>query len=474
MTTLDDTDTDTSATDLPPETAAPNLAQTARHYGMTASYSPEDNKIRLRIGRRMPREQYDSFQFKARGFHWAPKQELLVAHTWTPGRHDFALKLCDEIGDEEISLAERAEFKAERFIGYQVNRIVDGNRAYERASELSDGIPLGQPILVGHHSQARAERDANRIERHLQTAVIMWERAEYWEWRAPSVIAHAEYKGRTDVRANRIKKIEAEKRRQERTKAKAEKELRIWTHPKMDLATARAFSNHVWLTVAYENGNALTAYNVLRGEDRRTELKQRFEQNGTALTAEKLAEIEALCPIWTLEQVQEAARRIYAATVAYAERWINHCALRITFERAVLAAQGASHLLEKKPRPKQPALLNYRAAEGIKVRSRYHRGQLEDRPQVEMTAAEYKAIYDDHRGTHFVGEGAELHRVRSAIVGSGRLDTRRYVVVFLTDSKEHKRPAKKAETIEAKVAAIGEAIDEAIVELTETTEEECA
>jgi hypothetical protein len=447
MTTFDADDADdATVTDDAPDTEAspPTLIEEGRRYGLSGSYSPEDNKLRLRIGKRMPRELYDRFQFRERGFLWAPKQQLLVAPMWTPARHDFLLSLCQEIGDEETSLAERAEQRAERFVGYQVNRIVDGNRAYDRASELSDGIPFGQPILVGHHSQDRAERDARRIDGALRTAVIMWERAEYWEWRAPRVIAHADYKDRADVRARRIETIEAEKRRQERTKAKAEKELKAWTLPNMTPELARAIANRVWLTVYRDGHRLLTAYDVLRGEERRAEIMQRCEQHGTALTEEKLAEIAALCPVWTVEQVQDVARRVYPSTIAYAQRWINHCELRITYERAILAAQGGSHLLEKKPRPKQPPLLNYRAPEGLKVMSRYRRGEVEHRPQVEMTAAEFQKIYDDYRGTQIVGNGSECHRVRSAIIGNGRLDTRQYVVVFLTDSKEHKRPEKLA------------------------------
>jgi len=35
------------------------------------------------------------------------------------------------------------------------------------AAELADQIPLGQPILVGHHSERRARRDAERIRGNM-------------------------------------------------------------------------------------------------------------------------------------------------------------------------------------------------------------------------------------------------------------------------------------------------------------------
>ena len=35
--------------------------------------------------------------------------------------------------------------------------------AFDRVHKLADSIPLGQPILVGHHSERHARRDADRI-----------------------------------------------------------------------------------------------------------------------------------------------------------------------------------------------------------------------------------------------------------------------------------------------------------------------
>ena len=58
-------------------------------------------------------EVYD--RVKAAGFKWAPKQELFVAPMWTPEREDLPIELCGEIGDEDTSLVDRAEERADRF-----------------------------------------------------------------------------------------------------------------------------------------------------------------------------------------------------------------------------------------------------------------------------------------------------------------------------------------------------------------------
>lgn len=43
--------------------------------------------------------------------------------------------------------------------------------AFEGAPRLADAIPLGQPILVGHHSERRARRDQERIVRGMHRGV---------------------------------------------------------------------------------------------------------------------------------------------------------------------------------------------------------------------------------------------------------------------------------------------------------------
>ena len=79
---------------------------------ITATYSPEDNKLRLYPSRRLDAETFE--RVKAAGFKWAPRQELFVAPKWTPAREDLAAELAGEIEPEEMTLAERATLKAER------------------------------------------------------------------------------------------------------------------------------------------------------------------------------------------------------------------------------------------------------------------------------------------------------------------------------------------------------------------------
>jgi hypothetical protein len=62
----------------------------------------------------------------------------------------------------------------------------------------------------------------------MRRAVKMWDTAKYWTDRAEAAVRHAKYKERPDVRARRIKTLEADKRRQERRIAESQKFLKMW------------------------------------------------------------------------------------------------------------------------------------------------------------------------------------------------------------------------------------------------------
>lgn len=58
---------------------------------------------------------------------------------------------------------ERLERRAERRREWAEKAASRSEAAFDRARGIADGIPMGQPILTGHHSEGRARRDAERI-----------------------------------------------------------------------------------------------------------------------------------------------------------------------------------------------------------------------------------------------------------------------------------------------------------------------
>jgi protein-L-isoaspartate O-methyltransferase len=274
-----------------------------------ATYSPDDNKIRLYPSARLPRDLYD--RVKAAGFSWAPRQEIFVAPMWTPSREDLAVELAGQLDDEDQTLTERAEERAERFEGYQENRARDAEQAHRAVSAIADNIPLGQPILVGHHSEKRARKDAEKIENGMRRAVKMWDTAEYWKRRARGAIMHAKYKERPDVRARRIKKIEADKRKQERTLAECESSVRRWNRNREQIEAGTMV-----LTLNY----ALAVANV-----------DRLQIWGD-LKDGKITPEDARAKVL-------AAR---ARMIAHAQRWIEHYDHRLAYERAMIEDAGGT------------------------------------------------------------------------------------------------------------------------------------
>lgn len=181
-------------------------------YG-TATYSFEDDKLRFYPDAKLPEEIYQ--QVHMAGFIWAPVQKLFV-QVWSPEREDLLLALAGDVEDEATSAEDRAWNRAERFAQYSKNAEARGEHEESRAEEMTDGIPLGQPILVGHHSEHKARKQAERIENTVNRAVDEFKKADYWRNRARRVVAHAARHDQPSVVFRRIKSLETEMRKYER------------------------------------------------------------------------------------------------------------------------------------------------------------------------------------------------------------------------------------------------------------------
>jgi len=360
---------------------------------MHATYSPDDNKLRLYADGRLSSEDYE--RARGAGFRWAPKQELFVCPAWSPTAEDLLLEWCGDIRDEDASLVDRAEDRADRFAGYSDKRKADYHREANAVSKIADGIPLGQPILVGHHSERKARKDAERIEKGMRRAVRMWDTSEYWTARAAGVLSSAKYKQRPEVRARRIKKLEADRRRQ----------VRRYTHDDTPPIVQRPIVG-CWK----EHGREATC---IRCEPQ-PHVWCSDGRGGSWVPQRLLASIEAGC-----------------------QRFIAHLDRRITYERALLGDQGGLDMLKPKPRRKQPPLLNYRGECGqVVTQNRYHRGETMTYGQIDMTKAEYARKSKDSKGTSLSLDGS--HRVRTAMHRDDKGLT--ISAVYLTDSKDHGRP----------------------------------
>ncbi|GIU51492.1 hypothetical protein TUM4438_41300 [Shewanella sairae] len=82
---------------------------------------------------------------------------------------------------------ERIESKRERLEERANKAAAESDRYYSASKSLASLIPFGQPILVGHHSEKRARRHADKIFNDMGKSVAASEKADYLAGKAASI-----------------------------------------------------------------------------------------------------------------------------------------------------------------------------------------------------------------------------------------------------------------------------------------------
>ena len=179
-------------------------------YSGTATYNICDDKIRASFDERLSREDYEDLTKRGGFSYWhGSKQFVAKWSVWAEDKlHAFGIT---EI--EDYDEADDVEARVERFSGYAENAEQAAESASDYAHRMIEGIPPGQPILVGHHSERRHRGTLKRHDAAMRRALSEGERAAYWRDRIAASISHAKRKERPDVIARRIKNLEADERR---------------------------------------------------------------------------------------------------------------------------------------------------------------------------------------------------------------------------------------------------------------------
>ncbi len=180
-----------------------------------ASINWDDGQIRFWPGYRLDKEERQAT--KAAVLTWSRGEECFKG-AWTPGKEDFLGKQfgIEELYDDETSLLGMAESRADHFQGWSDNAATRSEQAHNTVNNITKHIPMGQPILVGHHSEKRARADQARIDSNMRKAIDAGKRAKYWQSRAKRAVAAAERRYEPGVIARRIKKLEAQLRKQQK------------------------------------------------------------------------------------------------------------------------------------------------------------------------------------------------------------------------------------------------------------------
>jgi hypothetical protein len=90
-----------------------------------------------------------------------------------------------------MTYRERRLAKAERLREWAAKRDAKSAASFDRAHNIGDSIPLGQPILVGRHSERHARRDQERIENGMRAGVDSLRKANEFRSRADNIEAAA-------------------------------------------------------------------------------------------------------------------------------------------------------------------------------------------------------------------------------------------------------------------------------------------
>ena len=86
-----------------------------------------------------------------------------------------------------MTYRERREARADRREEWADKRRKKSAAAFDSSARLANNIPLGQPILVGHHSEKHARRDQERIQSGMSRGVEHGKMAKHHDQAATTI-----------------------------------------------------------------------------------------------------------------------------------------------------------------------------------------------------------------------------------------------------------------------------------------------
>ena len=86
-----------------------------------------------------------------------------------------------------MTYRDRRLAKADRYREWADKREAKAEAARKRVDEIAGMIPFGQPILVGHHSEKKHRRDADRIHDGMVASIEHQRKADEFRRRADEI-----------------------------------------------------------------------------------------------------------------------------------------------------------------------------------------------------------------------------------------------------------------------------------------------
>jgi hypothetical protein len=111
------------------------------------------------------------------------------------------------------------EGRAEALAAKSARKGAEAEARWKAGEQISEHIPPGQPILVGHHSERGHRRALQRMDGHMRAAVQLTKEAETAAERAAAAERHMEARNNPRRVYRRIRKLEADLRRAQKNLA---------------------------------------------------------------------------------------------------------------------------------------------------------------------------------------------------------------------------------------------------------------
>lgn len=190
-----------------------------------------------------------------------------------------------------MTYRERREARAERLREWAGKREAKADAAFAQVDQIASMIPFGQPILVGHHSERRARRDADRIDSGMRRSFEHARKADEMNSKADNIeaaAAHAIYSDDPDAverLEGRIATLEAERDRIKAYNASCRKAAKAGGAGDLSLLDEAQSANLLRIAqvtpYALGAGNSYPGYhltnlsgNIKRNRDRLAQLRQ--------------------------------------------------------------------------------------------------------------------------------------------------------------------------------------------------------
>jgi hypothetical protein len=166
-------------------------------------------------------------KLKAAGWRWSGYRR-----PWhRPGRHSVPP---DGIAFEDAGECDFSEERADRLEARAEKAQAAGSAMVARADEMASLIPLGQPILCGHHSEQRDRRYRERIDNTPGRGFEQLKQAKRLESAAEASRIHQEHLQSAGCLLRRIDRMNAELRRMKRFQARVSAERRAEWDKRID------------------------------------------------------------------------------------------------------------------------------------------------------------------------------------------------------------------------------------------------